>query len=97
MRALKLMADYGCWPLWEASPGNVGNVAPVDLPISDRLKERLAHWAAEYDATLDQNDPAQSGFESPMAEASFVARGLTLRDDLQAELGQCVTVTAQIP
>jgi len=38
VRIIKLMADYQCFPLWEASPGKVGNVDPNTLPISEGLK-----------------------------------------------------------
>jgi hypothetical protein len=96
MRALKLMADYDCWPLWEASPGATGNVDPSDLPISESLKDRLARWAADFDATLDRDNPSQSGFSTPEEEAAFVARGLTLGTELQAELGPTFQVSVKV-
>jgi hypothetical protein len=57
MRTIKVMADYQCFPLWEASPGEVGNIDPDDLPISHILKERLAAWARAFDATLSMDYP----------------------------------------
>lgn len=93
MRTLKLMADYDCWPLWEASPDVIGNVDPGGLPISQRLKDRLSLWAADYDATLDRGDPRQSGFLTPEDEVAFSARGAALAADLQAELGPTFQVT----
>jgi len=87
MRTLKLMADYDCWPLWEASPGLIGNVDPGDLPISQSLNDRLARWATDFDATLDRDNPIQSGFSTSEDEAAFLARGTALGTELQAELG----------
>jgi hypothetical protein len=87
VRAIKLMADYDCWPLWEASPGVVGNIDPETLPISRGLKDRLARWAAEFDASLNRDDPANSPVYPPEELAAFSAEGRRLGEDLQAELG----------
>jgi hypothetical protein len=87
MRALKLMADYGCFPLWEASPGHVGNVDPETLPISESLKTDLARWAASYDKTLNADEPLRSGFEAEADEKQFKQQGHVLGKRLQAELG----------
>lgn len=59
MRVIKLMADYQCFPLWEASPGAVGNIDPKDLPISLSLQRELMVWAEKFDATLNMQDPAR--------------------------------------
>ena len=96
MRTIKLMADYDCWPLWEADPGRVGNINPDDLPISQALKNGLKQWAAEFDATLDRSDPARSKFASVDAESAFTARGLALAKDLQVELGEAFQVQAKL-
>ena len=87
MRVLKLMPDYGCFPLWEASPGQVGNVDPQTLPISQSLKVDLARWAASYDKTLNADDPMNSGFEVEEDEERFKQEGRALGQRLQAELG----------
>ena len=62
MRTIKLMPDYQCHPLWEASPGMVGNIDPATLPIPRDPVARLPEWARLYDATLNADDPVQSGF-----------------------------------
>ncbi|MEY2421633.1 MAG: hypothetical protein QOI95_1700 [Acidimicrobiaceae bacterium] len=82
------MADYGCWPLWEDGPA-IGNVDPETLPISDRLKERLASWAAEYDASLNQDDPAGSRVDDSEV---FEATGRDLAKQLSIELGETIIV-----
>lgn len=87
MRTIKLMADYQCFPLWEASPGEVGNIDPEGLPISEDLKAKLADWARQYDETLNMDYPPDSGFESAEAEAQFKQEGCRLADQLRMELG----------
>jgi hypothetical protein len=81
------MPDYYCWPLWEASPGKIGNIDPDDLEISADLKVRLAKWAKEYDGILVLDDPRLSGFKTREAEEQFRRDGLKLAEDLQSELG----------
>jgi len=87
------MADYGCFPVWESDPALVGNVDPSTLPISAFLCARLLAWAAVYDATLVRDDPAQSGFLSPVAEQAWLSEGAQLTEALRQELGPSITVT----
>ncbi|MET3213173.1 UNVERIFIED_ORG: hypothetical protein ABIC48_000916 [Burkholderia territorii] len=96
MRTIKLMADYQCFPLWEASPGAVGNIDPKDLPISLLLQQRLIAWAAIFDATLNMNDPASSGFASEQAISDFRKEGEALARQLQDELGAAYVVTKKL-
>ena len=93
MRALKLMADYQCFPLWEISPGAVGNVDPASLAISSNLIARLNEWAARFDSTLDLDDPMNSGFPSDAAEREFATDGRDLCRALQVELGDGYLIT----
>lgn len=93
---IKLMADYQCFPLWEASPGAVGNIDPRDLPISEALQERLLAWASRFDRTLDMNDPAISGFENTESAEAFKKNGLELAEILQTELGAEYAVVHRI-
>lgn len=87
MRVIKLMADYQCFPLWETSPGQVGNIDPKDLPISHELKMQLLAWAQIYDETLNMDDPTCSGFQSDEDEIEFKRVGNELGERLKAELG----------
>lgn len=92
MRTLKLMADYECFPIWEASPGEIGNVDPASLPISPALVSRLDAWAAAFDETLNQDDPVRSGFPSRTAEEEFRAEQQELCEALQTELGAAYVI-----
>jgi hypothetical protein len=96
MRTVKLMSDYGCHALWEASLGEVGNIDPASLPISADLQHALALWAECYDRTLNQDDPRASGFASDEEEALFKSKGLSLAARLRDELGHGYTVTVHL-
>ena len=84
---LKVMADYGCHPLWDLSQTGPGNVNPSDLPISPSLREDLSGWARSYDGTLNQGYPPGSGFDSREQHEEFVTVGLQLAIRLSEELG----------
>lgn len=86
MKVLKLMAEYGCFPLWGVSP-EVGNIDPDELPISYQLKRDLDSWALKYDKTLDVSYPPDSGFLSESEEAEFRREGECLLERLKLELG----------
>ena len=94
LRTLKLMADYGCFPLWETAEGRTLNVDPRELSISQSLKDALDLWAERYDATLYQDDPIRSGFQDADAEAAFRAEGEGLMRRLQTELGDKYALTS---
>jgi len=68
-------------------PGEVGNIDPDELPISQEQKARLTSWARQYDETLNMDYPPDSGFENPEAEAEFKQEGLRLAGQLRTELG----------
>jgi len=90
-RAVKLMAEYECWPLWGVEP-DVGNIDPAELPISDTTREALDRWAAAYDATLDQDYPPDSGFPDEESETAFELEGLRLWRALRGEFGDRLRV-----
>ncbi|RUS99393.1 hypothetical protein DSM106972_078350 [Dulcicalothrix desertica PCC 7102] len=84
---IKLMADYGCYPLWWASGDLVGNIDPAKLPLSQETISRLYKWAAVYNTTLNWDDPTNSpGFSSPEVEADFDEEAIKLWKQLQIEL-----------
>lgn len=87
MRLIKLMADYECYPLWEASPGNIGNIDPTSLPISELLANKLMNWAGVYDKTLNYEDPINSGFLNTNELLDFELNGLKLAEKMLEELG----------
>jgi len=96
MKTLKLMADYQCFPLWGASPGEIGNIDPDSLPISISLRDKLLDWADVYDSTLNLEDPATSGFENVDAVEAFKAQGMRLANQMREELGPEFVVLLQM-
>src|SRR5262245_17262764 len=85
MKAIKLMTDYGCFPLWGVDV--VGNIDPRALAISDELRSDLNRWAQRYDGVLNHDDPAQSRFKTPKEEDAFEKEGRRLWRELQKQLG----------
>jgi hypothetical protein len=81
------MVDYHCHPLWEASLGQIGNIDPETLPISQDLKVKLIQWARSFDETLNMADPINSGFVSTADHTEFLRIGDELAKRLQSELG----------
>ena len=88
MNSIKVMTDYQCFPIWHYGSDNVGEIDPASLPISKELSTSLLEWASTYDATLNLEDPIQSGFSSNLAESQFIDKGLELAQKLKIELKQ---------
>ncbi|WP_329136588.1 hypothetical protein OG552_25135 [Streptomyces sp. NBC_01476] len=82
------MADYDCYGLWVASAQGYENVAPETFLTDGELAEAINEWSDQYDATLNREDPASSGFASADAERMFIDRGRLLADRLKSELGE---------
>ncbi|MFS7249251.1 MULTISPECIES: hypothetical protein [unclassified Rahnella] len=93
MKIIKLMADYYSFPLWNNSPGEVGNIDPESLPLSDELKERLNNWSEKYDSILNDEDPASSDFATKEDQLTFIHEGGELAKCLQVELGDAYQIT----
>ncbi len=84
-RSIKLMADYGCYPLWALDVGKVGNFSPYYLYVSLELENDLWAWAAEYDMSLNADDPANSKW-SDERHKQHLEQGLALARRIKAEL-----------
>jgi len=87
MRKIKLMADYYCHPLWGTSIEDMGDISPEDLPLSSELKDDLNEWAKRFNAILNEDDPASSGFINDEEEQHFMEDGYKLAECLRNELG----------
>ena len=88
MKKIKLMADYHCYPLWDMSQGNYGDIDPASLPISIKLKEDLIKWSEIYNNTLDLDNPQKAGFKDNEDEEIFKLEGKRLAERLKEELGE---------
>lgn len=91
---IRVMTDYHCYPLWLTYPdGELDNVAPESLSISHELANSLNRWADEFDAILNEEDPASSGFATADAERSFNDQGRRLAERVAREVGPEYKVT----
>ena len=52
MKTIKLMPDYQCYPLWDMTPGEYGDLDPMTLPIPELLQSQLMDWARVLDLEL---------------------------------------------
>lgn len=95
MKTIKLMADYGCFPLWKAS-GEVGNINPNDLPLSQELRQLLVDWSRAFDQTLNEDYPPDSGFKSEVDEIEFKQQATRLAERLREELGSEFEVIVRV-
>lgn len=72
------------------------NIDPSTLGLSKTLTSDLNAWAKSYDATLNQDDPRESGFATGDAERLFQEEGARLHLLLQQEVGRTIKVSFQI-
>ena len=77
---IKVMADYGCHPLWSMDEAYSGNLDPEALGLSPGLVADLATWAEKFDDALDWDNPGavrdDDGF---LARHEAEGRGLAER------------------
>ena len=89
--AIKLMADYGCWPIWHYGGKEVGNIDPCALGLSPELLSKLGTWVEVFESHLDRSDPAATSW-STKEEADFDDEGRRLCRQLALEVGQQFSV-----
>ena len=66
---IKVMADYGCDPLWALDEERYGCFSPDLIEISEELRSDLKNWAEAYDRSLDMADPATSNWTDEQSAA----------------------------
>jgi hypothetical protein len=76
---VKVMADYGCDPLWSLDD-NYWNFSGADLGLSPDLARDLADWADRYDKSLNPDDPQNSDWsDADFLRHSDEGRALAVR------------------
>jgi hypothetical protein len=88
---VKLMPDWGIGPLWVSIDGGIYDPYDTDditevISVSSELRHDIATWDGRFQATLDDDDPASSGFPTREAETAFIEDGRVLAGRLRAEL-----------
>jgi len=66
-RHLRLMADYGSAGVWDHD-GNP--LDPARLPLSEKLRARLARWAARFERSFE----GEIDLDASAAEGRAIAR-----------------------
>ena len=77
------MADYECYPLWEGD--GLDDLDPWSLNIPSDLAAAITAWGDEYDATLNREDPAASGFTDVSTAEAWLLTGAHLAARLRRE------------
>lgn len=90
MRAVTLMAEFECWPLWQDVDRGRVNVDPGEVGLPEALVDALNAWADRFDTTYILDDPSASGFPDSRAEDAFYAEGLRLAGRVAGALGATV-------
>lgn len=77
---VKLMPDWGIGPLWVSIDGGIYDPYDTDditevVPLSTELRHDIAAWNERFQATLEDDDPANSDFPTREAAEQFVADG----------------------
>jgi len=104
-RPIKLMPDYGCFPLWWDSTHPawahwgrpLGDIDPASLGISAALAADLLAWAEAFDAALNWDDPAAAPLATPEELRAFDAQAPILAARLAAELGETAVIRCAWP
>lgn len=80
---LRLAPEYGCSPLWNCDLGEP--VDPENLYIHADLVRRIFEWDEAFQATLNPDDPATSGFADLEAERAWAMEGRAISDAISSE------------
>jgi hypothetical protein len=72
-RRLHLMADYGSTGLWD---DHGRPLDPSKLPVSSELRERLARWSTQF----------QASFQTKINLRAFAAEGRAIARAMKSEL-----------
>jgi hypothetical protein len=93
MAILKLMPDFGCFPIWiMGENGYFENIDPAQLSISETLRKQLYHFGKQYDQTLNQNYPPDSRFPSEKDVIEFEHSEISIWQELIREVGNLYEV-----
>jgi hypothetical protein len=77
---IKIMPDYGCFPLWKRNKESeiFQNINHLDLNISNEIKIKLDEWNLVYQNTFNNDYPPNSSFINLKAAFDFEKEGLLI-------------------
>lgn len=77
---IKLMADYGCDPIWAMDHDIYGCFPPEELNLSPELSEAINAWSAAFEAGYNPDDPGDASWTDEHQRAHEVeGRRLAIR------------------
>jgi hypothetical protein len=85
VRRIKVMTDYGTYPLWAMDDDLIGEFAPNHLGVSLELENDLWSWAADFDMSLNVDDPANSHWPEER-HRQHLEQGLALARRIKQEV-----------
>lgn len=88
-KLIKLMIDYGCYPLWEYDENRlIGSLNPGSLRISQELVNEINDCGDRFENTLCMDDPRKTVFKTDEESQKFKMLGETIAKKLKEELGE---------
>jgi len=84
--------EYMAPPIFCRDVDEMGHIEISELPVSEKLKQEIQAWDAEYQATFDSTYPPDSSFKNEDAKNAHAAAGVRLAERLQAELGPAYSI-----
>lgn len=90
VRAMTVMAEFECWPLWQDTDSGRVNVDPGGFGMPAALVDDLNAWADRFDRTYVPDNLSAPGFPDSRTEDAFYAEGLRLAARVAQALGATV-------
>lgn len=92
MKILRLGVVYGAPPIFDTDIESMGYVELSELCISPSLRAQLKEWNEDFQRTLSDDYPPDSGFKSDADRHRHNSRGERLAALLQLEVGQDIKI-----
>ena len=88
MEIIKIMPEYGMYPLWieKSKMEPFESIAIEDLKLSTSLMDKIKDWDNKFQNTYNENYPQNSGFKSQREKSLFEDNGIKIWKELQSEL-----------
>lgn len=88
MKTLKIMPEYGMYPIWitDSNGQPFENISPDELNIAESARQKLENWDMMFQNTFIEKCPPDSGFDSPELEAIFEKEGVEIWSLIKKDL-----------
>jgi hypothetical protein len=93
-KRLRVAPEWGCWPLWNDETGQ--NVSHFHLKLPEDLMARIEEWDDLWQATYNDDDPANGDFKSEDERSAYVVEGKAIIGELKRLWNGEVVVTSEM-